>query len=242
MTLEQLERKRNELAQRRSMYQRFYYSGLAAAFVIMAIGLTFAWRFKDSILGPIFAAYVIAGFAMLPMARAHVRSVEEDMQELDFQIDLQQFDVTPSESRAEKILRLNSFQLRRYHDINLQQNTWVFTLGVLCILLGVAVIGVTFYLVIRVAQTLDAKIIIGALGAIGSLLTNYIAAIYLKMHSGATKNLAAFHSKLVDTHQTLFGNLVASRIEDDKLRGDTLAKLALHVAASKAKTPNDPSR
>jgi hypothetical protein len=129
--------------------------------------------------------------------------------------------------------------LRRYHDINLQQNTWVFSLGVLCILLGVAVIGVTFYLVISVAQTLDAKVITGALGAIGSLLTNYIAAIYLKMHSAATANLAAFHNKLVDTHQTLFGNLVASRIEDDKLRGDTLAKLALHVAGSGSKSTKE---
>jgi hypothetical protein len=165
------------------------------------------------------------------MFRARLRSFEQDLQELDFQ----QFDVSISESRAEKILRLNSFQLRRYHDINLQQNTWVFSLGVLCILLEIAVIGVNFYLVIAVAHDLDAKINIGVLGAIGSLLTNYIAAIYLKMHSGATANLAAFHGKLVDTHQTLFGNLVASRIEDDKLRGDTLSKLALYVAGSREK-------
>jgi hypothetical protein len=55
-----------------------------------------AWRFKDSSTSaPVvaaLAAYAIVPLAMLPMFRARVRSVEEDLQELDFQIDLQQFD------------------------------------------------------------------------------------------------------------------------------------------------------
>jgi hypothetical protein len=64
---------------------------------------------------------------------------------LDFQIDLQQFQVSNIESRAEKILRINDFQLRRYYDLNLCQNFWVFSLGIFCILLGVAVIAASLY-------------------------------------------------------------------------------------------------
>jgi hypothetical protein len=237
--LQQLQKRREQLSGRRSQIQRLYYTMFGVALTCLVAFPLVAWRFRESIMAAFFLAYGIVPIGPLPMLRARLRSVEEDLQELDFQIDLQQFDVSLRESRAEKILRLNSFQLRRYHDINLQQNTWVFTVGILCILLGVAVIGVAFYLVIAVAQTLDAKIITGTLGGIGSLLTHFIAAIYLKMHSSATANLAAFHSKLVDTHQTLFGNLVASRIEDDKLRNDTLSRLALHVAGLRARTQKE---
>ena len=45
-----------------------------------------------------------------------------------------------------------------------------------------------------------------------------------------TETLAAFHSRLVESHQALFGNLLASRIEDDGRRWDTLEGLALHGA------------
>lgn len=234
--LQQLQKKRDELSDRRQRFQRLYYTALALAVMGLVAFPLLGWRYRDSPMVALIVLYGITPLATLPMFRARVRAVEEDLQELDFQIDLQQFDVSIAESRAEKILRLNSFQLRRYHDINLQQNTWVFSLGLFCILLGIAVIGVTFYLVVSVAQTRDSKLITGALGAIGSLMTNYIAAIYLKMHSGATANLASFHNKLVDTHQLLFGNLVASRIENDKLRGDTLSKLALQVAGAKSES------
>ena len=88
----------------------------------------------------------------------------------------------------------------------------------------------TLYLLLCVAVSLDTKIITGVVGSVGSIMTNYIAAIYLKMHSTATGNLGAFHSRLVETHQLLFGNLLASRIEDDKVRWQTLSQLALKLA------------
>jgi hypothetical protein len=59
---------------------------------------------------------------------------------------------------------------------------------------------------------------------------NYVAAIYLKMHADATSSLTAFHSRLVETQQTLLANLLASRIEDESKRWDTLSQLALNVA------------
>jgi hypothetical protein len=76
----------------------------------------------------------------------------------------------------------------------------------------------------------DAQIITAVLGAVGAFLTNFVAAIYLKINASAMETLAAFHSRLVETHQALFGNLLASRIEDDGKRWDALGALALHVA------------
>lgn len=106
----------------------------------------------------------------------------------------------------------------------------MFGLGIFCILLGLAVIGATLHLVLNVASSLDAKIITAVVGSIGSLLSSYIAAIYLKMHASATSHLGDFHSRLVETQQLPLGNLLASRIEDDSKRWETLSKIALNMS------------
>ena len=233
--LKELEEERKRLLNRRSNGQTIYYALFATCILMPFLIAAIIWKFSftPSIVLPLI--YSCVPIALIPYVNALWRTNENDIQELDFQIDLHQYEATLREGRAEKVLRINNFQLRRYHDINLRQNTWVFCLGLFCILIGVAVIGVTFYLVLYAAQTLDAKIITGVLGGIGALLTNFIAAIYLKMHASAVGNLSSFYTKLVDTNQTLFGNLVASRIENEDLRDMTLSKLALLVAGSKEK-------
>jgi hypothetical protein len=54
--------------------------------------------------------------------------------------------------------------------------------------------------------------------------------VYLRMHAAAAANLGTFHARLCQTNQTLFGNLVASRIEDDKIRWKTLSEIAVNVS------------
>jgi len=105
----------------------------------------------------------------------------------------------------------------------------VFGLGIVCLALGTLIIAITLHLVLQPGDK-DARIITAVLGAVGAFLTNFVAVIYLKINASATETLAAFHSRLVETHQALFGNLLASRIEDDGRRWDTLEGLALHGA------------
>jgi hypothetical protein len=188
------------------------------------VGPVFLWSLRASQFSsaiPVLLAYVLAPLALAPTFRMRLRNLETDIQDTDFLIDLQQFEVGKEESRAEKVLRINEFQLRPYYDMNLRQNSWVFTLGVACMLLGVLVIVLSLYLVLKVAPTIEGKIIVAALGAIGSVLTNVVAAIYLRMNASASQNLAAFHSRLVDTHQLLLANLFASRMQDDEQRWGT---------------------
>ena len=156
------------------------------------------------------------------------RSLEVELQDIEFEIELQKFEVLSRERRAEKIVRMSNIQLRRYYDLNLSQNVWVFGLGVSCIAVRVGIIGVAFYIILNIAD-LEAKMIIAGLSAVGAILVNYVAAIFLKIHGGTIVNLSSFHSRLVETNQLLMGNLLASRIEDDKIRWQTLSKLALHV-------------
>lgn len=170
--------------------------------------------------------YSVMFWLLLSSSRTRLRQIEVDIQEIDFRIDLQELEVNKHEIRAEKILRLNDFQLQRYYNLNISQNSWVFGLGVFCIILGMIVIGVALHIIINVAKTIQVQIITGVLGAIGAILTNYIAAIYLKMNTTAAENLTGFHTRLVETHQILLGSLLASRIDDDAKRWETLSQLS----------------
>jgi len=173
--------------------------------------------------------YAVIPFWLSSRQRVKIKILDEEVQDIDFEIDLLQFPVSDQEIRAEKLLRINRAQLRRYYDLNLNQNIWVFAIGIFCILLGFVVIGVTFHLISKIDKV-EPKIVTAAVGAIGSILANYIAAIYLKMHAAAATNLSGFHSRLVETHEILIGNLLASRIEDKEKRWETLSQLSVNVA------------
>lgn len=201
----------------------------AAALIFFIVGLWLCWT-------ETFARFSVAiGFAIVILAIAQglyssMRHNEQRHQELDFQIDLLQSAVCEREARAEKVLRLHTALLHRYYDVNLRQNVWVFALGVFCILLGVSTIGVTLYLISQPGISSQIRNITAILGAVGAVLTNFIAAIYLKMHAAAAINLGRFHARLCQTNQTLFGNLVASRISDDQTRWKTLSDIAVNVS------------
>lgn len=226
-SLEEMSQKRTLMSKRRSHLQRIYYTMLGLSVTFIVLLPYFLWRFRESETAYIFVIYAIMPLALLPLGRARLRNIEEDIQELDFAIDLEKFHVSSRESRAEKMLRINSFQLRRYYDLNLNQNIWVFALGIFCILLGASVVGVTFYVITQVAQSVESKAFVGVVGVVGTILTNFVAAVFLRMHASATKNLADFHSRLVETQQLFLGNLIASRIQNEEQRWKTLSELAL---------------
>ena len=228
--IEQIKTKRNHLLNKRTKIQRIYYTILGIALIMIVVIPIIILNNIDYTYTGLISLYIIVPISILPFIRIQIKNLEDELRIIDFELDLQKFEVSKKEVRAEKILLINNYQLRRYYDLNLNQNIWVFGLGIFCIILGIAVIGVTLYLVIVVAEGWDSKLITGVIGAIGSFMTNYIAAIYLKMHASATSNLGSFHSRLVETHQLLFGNLLASRIEDDNIRWQTLSQLALNVS------------
>lgn len=232
--LVELKERRQLLRNQRKKYQLFYYGSIGMSIVVPAFALFYSWTLwndtsADRSFLSILVLYILMPFAFIPMTRGRLNTLSEDIQQIDFEIDLKQFEVSRIESRAEKILRINSYQLRRYYDLNLNQNVWVFALGIFCMLLGVSVISLTLYLILTKASSTESKIIIAVIGSVGSILANYIAVIYLKMHASATSNLGSFHKRLVETHQFFLGNLLVSQIDDATKRSETLAKLALNL-------------
>lgn len=175
--------------------------------------------------------YSIIGIWIVMFSRARVRSLKDDLQDNRFEEELLRSEATPQESRAEELLRMYQYQLKRYYDLNLSQNVWVFGIGIFCIVLGVIVIGITVYLItVSPREAWQEKVVLGLVGAIGSLMTNYIAAVYLKMHSATTGSLTTFYSSLVSTHQLFLANLLVSRIGNEDKRSVALANVSLAIA------------
>ncbi|MGD2250424.1 MAG: hypothetical protein PVF58_18665 [Candidatus Methanofastidiosia archaeon] len=174
-----------------------------------------------------------AVIASVTIGRAKIQALKEEIQDTEFEVDLFTLRASPEESRAEKLLRINQIQLRRYYDINLSQNRWIFAVGVLCIFLGVGIVGATLYSLVRFAeQSASAdveKVIVGVVGSIGTILTNYVARIFLSMYKEIAKSLTMFHTKLISTHKLFLANLLISRIDNTEKREDTLSKLALSL-------------
>jgi hypothetical protein len=172
-------------------------------------------------------------FSLVVATGPLVRSLAEEIQDLNFEIDLERYESAGRETRAEKLLRINDTQLRRYYDLNLQQNQWMFTLGVGCILIGVIITCSTVGLIVSRQLPQEEKIIAAVLGGLTSLLTNFVAVIYLRMNSTAAQSLAAFHTQLVRTHGLLISNLLLSSIADDQTRWTALSKLSLLIAGER---------
>lgn len=234
-----LEERVFELKARRRKVQSVFYISIFLSLTLIVIAPVFVWTSEiNSRIAPLIIAYIIIPIGMLPIMRGRIRDIDQEIRELEFEIDLRQFERSQIETKAEKTLRLNDAQLQRYYSLNLSQNTWVFVVGIGCMLLGLTLVVITLYLVINHAENLDSKIIIATLGGVGTFLTSYVAAIFLKMHASATQHLGGFHSRLVDTHQILLASVVASRISDEALREKTLSELSLKVAGIK-KTVNE---
>ena len=155
---------------------------------------------------------------------------QTDIQEIDNELDLLSIALTSEEERAEKLFKHHHLELKRYYDENLKQSSWLFIVGIGCIFAGFAIIGVTLYLLYEKFESeIENKILIASMGAIGAILTNFIAVIFLKMHAETVKSLTEFHNRFVNTHHFYFGNFLVAKVKDDLKREQALIDLALSI-------------
>ena len=171
------------------------------------------------------ALFFVAGY-LLNKATEETRNRLSD---LELAYDIEQFEINKEISYAEKTLRLHNVQLEKYYSENLSQSKWIFFIGLFCIMAGLGIVVATCYFVNTSATSETSKIIISVLGGLSALLTDFIAVIYLRMNSEISSTLRDFHSRLVDTHKILMGNLIAAKIDDKELKHQTLSEIAKEV-------------
>ncbi|USL32934.1 TRADD-N-associated membrane domain-containing protein [Priestia megaterium] len=173
-------------------------------------------------------------FFLMAVIRPQNELVTE-LQEIQNELDLLSISEASLEERSEKLFKHHHFELKRYYDENLKQNSLIFIVGIICIIIGFIIVSITMYFLLNdTSNKVTNKIIIASLGAVGALLSNFIAAIYLKMHSETVKSLTEFHNRFVKTHHFYFGNFLISKIEDQGKREDALAQLALNINSDPA--------
>jgi drug/metabolite transporter (DMT)-like permease len=190
--------------------------------------------------GPLGVGSLSAALGLLVIAvyyNKKARRDEQDRADLQFEHDLLRYKVEPFESRAEKLLSVNQVQLRRYYELNLQQARAVFIVGLGCIGAGLTVVGATLWLVSSPPgkETPDnqTQIVVALVGAVGTVLTNYVAAMYFKMYNAISASLVRFHRELAATHDLFFANVLTTGIAVPSERSQTLVKLAMALAERK---------
>ncbi|WP_253262809.1 TRADD-N-associated membrane domain-containing protein [Bacillus cereus] len=221
--------------------------GIANTFLVLALLYYSEGMIKDSILGrytEVILGLIAGGMVIVSMVnflaplRLSLTEYITELQEIENELDLLSISYSSLEERSEKLFKHHHLELKRYYDENLKQSSWIFVVGIACILIGFIIIGTTLYfLMINNSNELENKIIVASVGAIGAILSNFIAVIYLKMHSEAVKSLTEFHNRFVNTHHFYFSNFLVSKIQNEDKREDAFVELALKINGISPKTP-----
>jgi hypothetical protein len=230
----QLEGRRGLLRERRRRgeYRTFLFAAVGFVALFLAAPI-WALAVPGAQIGSIYiGCYGVAFLGLAALNRQRVRTLDEEVTELNNELDLVAIIDRDGERRATKLLQINQFDLKRYYDQTLRQGNQIFYVGLVCILLGFAVIGAAFWLIQsgRIGG-LPNKIVVASLGAIGGALANFIAVIYLRMFSETIKSVGQFHQRLVMRDRLNFGNILAAKIKGEDLREHTLADMATKLAS-----------
>ena len=227
--LERLNVEREEFKKKR----RYFLSiAVALIFIAFIVYIIFFKIFNQREVG-IFLASTILLYSILLFSKAiqyYPQDIEQKIFEIQNEIDLLSIDDTSLEERAEKLFRLHQLELKKYYDQTLNHSRYIFFVGISSILIGFIIIGSTIYFIYKFnAYNFSEKVLIGVLGSIGAILSNFIAVIFVKMYSETIKSLTEFHNRLVITHYLHFGNFLVAKIKNDKLREETLSKIAENI-------------
>ncbi len=238
MLADRLRRLQEFQAKRRR--QRRSFIGLGALAMVAGPLLSYAIRHELSLQSPLTVVPVLYGLVILVMAASITPSeAESEIRQVEDELDLVQSESAGQEERAQKLFKLHQFELKRYYDQTLRQSKWIFIVGICCLVLGFSVIGASLWF----ANQRDGrdKIIVAVLGGIGGILSNFIAVVYLKMHSQTIQSLTEFHNRLVLTHYLHFGNFLLAKIETQDLREKSLAQMALNLSTNQKHASKTPS-
>jgi hypothetical protein len=206
---------------------------IATIFAVPAVSLA-TYGTLEGVLVPVivagacFETLALAGWVVI---RQRMGELEGDLRQSDYERSLL-IEGASNEDRAEKLFLRQQYEVKRYYDETLRQSAVLSYIGVLCIAGGFAVIGVAFALVISKGADTTQQVIVAALGAAGGILANFVAVVFLRMHSGTVRALTSFHERLVSTHHVHFGDLLASRLDDKTNRHAVLGDMAIQLSGA----------
>jgi hypothetical protein len=219
---------RSTLKQREISLRARARFGLVVGMVISVASIVAGWLVDPLVLSG--AAYGLMFMFLAYLVYQRSGLIAEEISEVDQRLDLAGL-LDLNEQRANKLFQVSSLELKRYYDQGRRQRAWIFAFGIICILFGFAVVAAAFVVLYTDKNAdLSEKIVTASLGAVGAILANFVAVIYLRMFSSTLRSIVDFHNRLVITHHVNFGNVLAARITDRALQDETLAGMAAALA------------
>ena len=134
--------------------------------------------------------------------------------------------------RAEKMFRMNQKELMRYYDMNLAQTKFLSGLGIMMIIFGILIVTASLYMY----TSLESNKVLLLVGSLSGIVVDFIGAIFIKMY---TKNIEAavkFHAKFAESNNLLLANSIANKIDNDKIRENTLSEMSKNITLAKNNT------
>lgn len=116
--------------------------------------------------------------------------------------------------------------------MNLTQTKFLSGLGIMMIIFGILIVVASLYLY----TSLNSDKVLLFVGSLSGIVVDFIGAIFIKMY---TKNIEAavkFHAKFAESNNLLLANSIANKIDDDKLREETLSEISKNIIFAKKST------
>ena len=79
--------------------------------------------------------------------RFPTRDYETEIKIVENELELLKTNVDGAERRAEYLFKRHQFDLQKYYDQTLKHSSWIFYVGIICILLGFGIIGYIVFLI-----------------------------------------------------------------------------------------------
>ncbi|WMI82237.1 TRADD-N-associated membrane domain-containing protein [Anaerotignum sp. MB30-C6] len=131
--------------------------------------------------------------------------------------------------RAEKMFRMNQKELMRYYDMNLAQTKFLSGLGITMIIFGILIVSTSLYMY----MSMDADKVLLFVGSLSGIIVDFIGTIFIKMYTENIEAAVKFHSKLAESNNLLLANSIANKIENEKIREDTLSEISKNIIWAK---------
>ena len=209
-----------------SINQRKKFSIFGAIILILAISITYYFN-------QVLSYYLILWFLLVSIGvfTNSNSDAKNRIQEIENDLDLLDTETIKGELRAEKLFKSHQFELKKYYDQTPSHSSWIFKIGLLCLIFGFIILAATMYLIVykQSESKLDEKILTGIVGIISTILVNFIGAVYLKMYSETISSLKEFHNKLVTTNHLHLSNYLTEKITNQELKDKTIQELALSI-------------
>lgn len=93
------------------------------------------------------------------------------------------------------------------------------------IIFGIVIVVVS--LVMYVYTDADKTLL--TVGNISGILINFVGAVFIRMYTHNVEAAVKFHAKFAESNNLLLANSIANKIEDEKLREETLSEIAKDI-------------